>query len=385
MTYEKQIWENYPSTNSPITADALNHIENGIYNNSMIVQDSLSGSSTSNSPSIRAINEALSGIQLRGGGDTLPIGTIMPYTSDTIPNGWLLCDGRAVSRAEYSELFQIIGTIYGTGDGSTTFNLPNQKGKVAVGKDSTDTDFNTLGKTGGEKTHTLTINEMPSHNHHINIIGVGQGSYGYNLSSLPIGSEQNEFTDNKGGGQSHNILQPYIVLNFIIKAKQEPSTLAIEDSLPLGTIVDYEGNTVPDGYIQVEENNQIVTGQEKPTNMYLDGKQVFVKRFEFDTLGTGTQNSPLDIDKSIGYTLSQINVFKIDGIIKSNSQNIIPIGCGLNSTGVYDAVLTVNNSENSVRLSLYNSNYSDGYAYANLYYTKVHDIVEPSPYLGGGN
>lgn len=58
-------------------------------------------------------------------GDTLPIGAIIPYTSDTIPTNWLLCDGSAISRTEYSDLFNVIGTTYGQGDGLTTFNLPN--------------------------------------------------------------------------------------------------------------------------------------------------------------------------------------------------------------------------------------------------------------------
>ena len=81
-------------------------------------------------------------------GDTLPIGGIIAFDSDTIPSGWLLCDGRAVSRTEYAELFKVIGTKHGSGNGSTTFNLPNPKGRTLVGKDSSDTDFSELGKTG---------------------------------------------------------------------------------------------------------------------------------------------------------------------------------------------------------------------------------------------
>lgn len=222
MAYEKQIWENYPSTNSPITADALNHIENGIYNNSMIVQDSLSGSSTSNSPSIRAINEALSEIQLRGGGDTLPIGTIMPYTSDIIPNGWLLCDGSAFSASEYPELFDLIGVTHGWDENRNPL-LPDMRGRVVVGKkaatSANDTEFNALGKTGGEKEHTLTIDEMPSHNHEVYLDDQGTGGKWGPLGTVQQTTEVFTTTNNVGNGQAHNNLQPYIVTNFIIKAK----------------------------------------------------------------------------------------------------------------------------------------------------------------------
>src|SRR5690606_11752046 len=75
------------------------------------------------------------------------------------------CDGSAVSRTDYADLFEVIGTSYGVGDGSTTFNLPNLQGRVPVGLDTGQTEFNALGKTGGAKTHTLTIDQMPSHSH----------------------------------------------------------------------------------------------------------------------------------------------------------------------------------------------------------------------------
>lgn len=89
--------------------------------------------------------------------DGLPIGTILEYpTTDStkLPDGYLYCDGSAVSRTTYSELFNIIGTSWGAGDGSTTFNLPNKAGLVTIGIKSSDSDFNTIGKTGGSKTHT---------------------------------------------------------------------------------------------------------------------------------------------------------------------------------------------------------------------------------------
>ena len=83
--------------------------------------------------------------------EALPIGTIIPYPSSIIPEGFLECNGQAVSRTTYSSLFNIIGTTFGSGDGSTTFNLPNIQGRVLVGLNSNDSNFNSVGKTGRRK------------------------------------------------------------------------------------------------------------------------------------------------------------------------------------------------------------------------------------------
>ena len=84
-------------------------------------------------------------------GDTLPVGSISAYSGENIPTNWLKCNGQAVSRADYPELFNTIGTTYGSGDGSTTFNLPNISERVIVGNNG-DGEFS-LGNTGGEKEH----------------------------------------------------------------------------------------------------------------------------------------------------------------------------------------------------------------------------------------
>lgn len=97
----------------------------------------------------------------------VPLGGLVPYAGATAPAGgkWMLADGTAISRSSYATLFALVGTTYGAGDGSTTFNLPNLKGRVVVGLDSTQVEFDALGEVGGAKTHTLTTAEMPSHNH----------------------------------------------------------------------------------------------------------------------------------------------------------------------------------------------------------------------------
>lgn len=91
------------------------------------------------------------------------VGTIYLFAGSSVPSGFLLCDGSAISRSTYASVFSVIGTTYGAGDGSTTFNLPDLTGKVVIGASST----HALGATGGEETHALLDTEMPSHTHGI--------------------------------------------------------------------------------------------------------------------------------------------------------------------------------------------------------------------------
>ena len=159
----------------------------------------------------------------------VPAGVITQFGGSTAPTGWKLCDGTAYSRTvTYDTLFAAIGTTYGAGDGSTTFNVPNLKGKVPVGLDDSQSEFNLLGETGGTKTHALTESEMPRHNHGINppaIVGTGTSGTG---AYSPTGNDNQVavttyFTGGSGTAQSasngvaHQNLQPYIVVNYIIK------------------------------------------------------------------------------------------------------------------------------------------------------------------------
>ena len=123
----------------------------------------------------------------------VPIGGVMPYAGTAAPTGWLLCYGQAVSRSTYSDLFAIISTTYGVGDGSTTFNLPDLRGRVVAGQDdmggvsadrltdqSGGLDGDTLGDTGGSETHTLTTTEIAAHTHtagvSVNFFATGSGT-----------------------------------------------------------------------------------------------------------------------------------------------------------------------------------------------------------------
>ena len=170
---------------------------------------------------------------------SLPIGSGMDYFGTTAPTNYLFANGAAVSRTEYAELFAVIGTTYGAGDGSTTFNLPDKRTRVTIMADGTD--YN-LGTTGGSATQTLTIEQMPSHTHiqnqhrhteenelYANVTGsnkstaTGTGLY-YNTVSqggraVIYTGNTTAVNQNTGGGQPHSIMQPYLACNYIIRAK----------------------------------------------------------------------------------------------------------------------------------------------------------------------
>jgi microcystin-dependent protein len=181
----------------------------------------------------------------------LPAGTIVQSAAIQAPAGWIECDGRELLKNDpkYVDLFNAIGYVYGGED--LSFNVPDFRGRVPVGVGigGEDLSLRVLGSSGGTETHTLTINEMPEHNHtgttdisgtHTHPLTLskddgnnshtdGQHPNGdseptnvlaenYDINTKEAGAHTHTFTtDNTGGGQSHNNMQPFLCVHYIIK------------------------------------------------------------------------------------------------------------------------------------------------------------------------
>lgn len=158
----------------------------------------------------------------------VPTGTILATGRATASSGYLMCEGQAVSRSTYAALFTALtdegGTRpFGEGNGSTTFNVPDLRGRMVVGKDDAGMRINVapfLGQSGGEEEHTLTEAELPSHDHtsEVTAHGLQGGSTFSLLIYAPGGSHVGDsYAEFAGGGGAHNNMPPYQVVNYMIK------------------------------------------------------------------------------------------------------------------------------------------------------------------------
>ena len=151
----------------------------------------------------------------------IPAGTIHDFAGTTTPAGFLTCDGSAVSRTTYASLFTAIGTTWGTGNGATTFNVPDLRRHTTIGSAGTQVSGpgTSVGNTGGAETHTLTTSELPSHLHALLPLhqsgGTSSATLAYRtiLTTNPVTLS----TNTTGGGGAHNSMQPSAVVLKIIK------------------------------------------------------------------------------------------------------------------------------------------------------------------------
>lgn len=141
-----------------------------------------------------------------------PIGLMLPFGSDTPPDGYLICNGAGYLAVEYPELFNVIG--YGFGGSGDTFNVPDMRSRVAIGANGTYP----VGDEGGEASHILSIDEIPSHSHSIGytittpVLEPGEVPA---LTPVPLIPAETGYT---GGGGSHNNMQPYLSVSYVIYA-----------------------------------------------------------------------------------------------------------------------------------------------------------------------
>jgi microcystin-dependent protein len=159
----------------------------------------------------------------------LPSGVMLPFAGSALPSGgWLWCNGAAVSRTTYATLFAALGTAFGAGDGSSTFNLPDLRDRAVIGQGTMGgvsaagrvtnagignpgLDTATIGNAGGTDRHTLSIAQMPAHSHGITAPASGTGID----SGAALGATST--TASTGGGEAHPNVQPSLVATYIIK------------------------------------------------------------------------------------------------------------------------------------------------------------------------
>ena len=159
-----------------------------------------------------------------------PSGLVAGFGVAVAPTGWLLCNGAAVSRTTYATLFAVLGTTYGAGDGSTTFNVPNLQGRFPIGAGTgsqknasgsgiitagTALTTRTIGQFGGEEDHVLTVAELATHSHVIKTDNVG--GFGGTNGDIVGGGPISPTTETAGLSTAHNTTPSFVVVSYIIK------------------------------------------------------------------------------------------------------------------------------------------------------------------------
>ena len=171
--------------------------------------------STTNVPNLNA--DTVDGMH---GSEVAPVGSMTMFAGSAAPGGWLICDGSSLLRTSYAALFTVIGTTFGTVDG-THFTLPDMRGRTPLGvgtSTATGATAHTLGQVGGEETHTMTTAELVSHSHSV---GIGGANTNFSpVAGTGIGTTNTaQISGLTGSTTPFNELPPYVGLNYIIKSQ----------------------------------------------------------------------------------------------------------------------------------------------------------------------
>lgn len=153
----------------------------------------------------------------------IPVGMVMLYADEYLPASapFLWCNGAAVSRTTYANLFNVIGTTYGSGDGSTTFNVPDTRGRTIINQGTgSGLTERTIGQQGGSERHVLTLDQLPPHGHGL-ARGSGSGSLKVPEMSSPAYASLIDDTgydsQSVGSGAAHNNMSPFVVMSHVIR------------------------------------------------------------------------------------------------------------------------------------------------------------------------
>lgn len=258
------------------------------------------------------------------------VGTIFSYAGKTVPETFMLCDGRSLDKTEYEELFNVIGYTFG-GSGES-FKLPDLRGKTLVGVSSADTNFDSVGKTGGEKEHTLTVNEMPKHAHITKFTADKAANVGTErIQVSTVGGWENGYTGNEmyvGDNQPHNNMPPYLVCNYIIKVAN--SVMKDDFRFPIDQNFDPQSENAQSGKaLAVEFNKKADRNKILDYIVYtVDTGKEEVTIADCDTSISGSHSIPDIIE---GYPVTNIDPDAFRGCTLIESlvipDNVTRIGC----------------------------------------------------------